>query len=250
VAGLTEKVAGRSGTPPTTTLVQRIRFSIEAAIRSGTLLPGDRIPTEHVLMQQYGCARMTVHQAIRELVEAGLVERRKKAGSFVASPRVQTAVLEIPDIQAVISARGATYRFDLRRRERRRRSDLGDTNPAFGGTGDVLLLDGVHIAADRPFATEHRWISLAAVPEADGVDFAIEAPGSWLLNHIPWTEARHRISARSAGAAASRSLQVARSTACLQVERWTWRRGAAVTFVRQLFPGELYDLTAEFSPVG
>ncbi len=228
-----------------TTLVQRIRGDIESAIRSGTLSPGDRIPTEHELMQRYGCARMTVNQAISGLVGEGLIERRKKAGSFVATPHVQTAVLEIPDIAAVISARGGQYRYELLHRERQD----GAAIDGFALNGPVLVLDGLHIAADRPFALEHRIINLTAVPEAETVDFTTEAPGSWLLGHIPWTEAKHRISAQSAGAAA-RSLHIAKTAACLQVERWTWRQSEPVTFVRQLFPGDLYDLTAEFKPAG
>ena len=228
-----------------TTLVQRIRADIESAIRSGTLSPGDRIPTEHELMQRYGCARMTVHQAISGLVGEGLIERRKKAGSFVATPHVQTAVLEIPDIAAVISARGGQYRYELQHRDRQDSAQID----GFALAGPVLVLDGLHIAADRPFALEHRIINLAAVPEAETVDFTTQAPGSWLLGHIPWTEAKHRISAQSAGAAA-RSLRITKTAACLQVERWTWRQSEPVTFVRQLFPGDLYDLTAEFKPAG
>jgi GntR family histidine utilization transcriptional repressor len=116
--------------------------------------------------------------------------------------------------------------------------DLGD---------EVLEVEGLHIADERPFCLEHRLIGLAAAPEAAEVDFSGLAPGSWLLGHIPWTQARHRITACSAGAAAA-SLLVSRTTACLQVERWTWRLGQPVTFVRQLFPGDRYDLIAEFQP--
>jgi GntR family histidine utilization transcriptional repressor len=229
-----------------TSLDARIRADLEAKIRSGEWSPGDRIPTEHALMAVYGCARMTVHKAISALVAQGLIDRRKKAGSFVARPHVQTAVLEIPDIGALIAGRGEAYVFDLLKRT------VGGSGAAheagFAASGEVLALDGLHMADGRPFALEHRLISLAAAPEAREVDFAREAPGSWLLGHIPWTEARHRITARNAGAEAGRRLATSASTACLQVERWTWRQGEPVTYVRQLFPGELYDLVAEFTP--
>ncbi len=74
------------------------------------------------------------------------------------------------------------------------------------------------------------------------------APGSWLLNHVPWSQARHRITAVPADAATARLLNLAPHAACLQVERWTWRSGQGVTFVRQVFPGDRYDLVADFSP--
>jgi GntR family histidine utilization transcriptional repressor len=227
----------------------RIRADIEGRIRSGEWAPGARIPTEHELMAHYGCARMTVHKAISTLVAAGLIERRKKAGSFVASPHVQTAVIEIPDIAAIIAARGETYRFDLIDRALRPAETLDEAGAqaGFDLTGQVLVLDGLHVAQGRPFCLEHRLISLAAARQAAEIDFSGLAPGSWLLGHIPWTQARHRITACAAGAA-SGALQIGRATACLQVERWTWRLGQPVTFARQLFPGDRYDLIAEFAP--
>ncbi len=225
----------------------RIRTDLEGQIRSGAWPPGARIPTEAELVAQYGCARMTVHKAITTLVAAGLVERRKKAGSFVATPHVQTAVIEIPDIAAIIAARGETYRFELLGRVRLPAEAVEEAGPGFTLTGEVLMLDGLHVAQGRPFCLEHRLISLDAAPQAGAVDFAGQAPGSWLLGHIPWTQARHRITACAAGAAGAR-LSIGRTTACLQVERWTWRVGQPVTFVRQLFPGDRYDLVAEFSP--
>ena len=201
-------------------------------------------------MQQYGCARMTVHRAISDLVDKGLILRRKKAGSFVAPPHVQTAVLEIPDIAAVIAARRAVYRFDLIDAARCDVGTLAEAVDLADIKGDVLVLDGLHVADGLPFAFEHRVISLAAAPEAETADFSREGPGGWLLGHIPWTQARHRISARGAGTKVAARLGISRDAACLQLERWTWRGPQAVTFVRQWFPGDLYELTADFQPEG
>ena len=231
----------------TVTLDQRIRSDLESRIRSGDWAPGRRIPTERELMEHYRCARMTVGKAIGALVSEGLIERRKKAGSFVARPQVRTAVLEIPDIAAVILARGETYRFELIARRRLAAGEGLDAR--FSDTGDRLAIDGVHVASDRPFAHEHRVISLDAAPSAADADFGERSPGSWLLDNIPWTVARHRITARQAGDLAT-VLGAARATACLQVERWTWRQADPVTYVRQVFPGDRYDLVAEFSPRG
>jgi len=36
-------------------------------------------------MAQYGCARATVNKAVSALAAAGLIERHRRAGSFVAS---------------------------------------------------------------------------------------------------------------------------------------------------------------------
>ena len=97
------------------TLEKRIRGDIEARIRSGELKPGDRIPFEHELTVTYACARATVSKALTGLARAGLIERRRKAGSFVAHPHVQTAVLEVPDLEKLILARGEAYRWQRSR---------------------------------------------------------------------------------------------------------------------------------------
>lgn len=230
------------------TLEERIRTDIEARIRSGEWRPGYRIPFEHELVAQYACARATVSKALTGLARAGLIERRRKAGSFVALQHVQSAALEIPDIAALITARSEPYRFSLLSRSIRPCNPENLDEARLGATGDLLCLRGVHLAADTAFAAEERSISLADVPEAATVAFDAIAPGSWLIEHVPWSEARHRISAVSAGRAWSALLDVPATEACLSVERWTWRRGAPITFARQIFPGRLYDLIAEFAP--
>jgi GntR family histidine utilization transcriptional repressor len=226
-------------------LANRIRTEIEARIRCGDWPPGYRLPTEHALVAQYGCARMTVSKAMSALAVAGLIERRNKAGSFVAHPQVHAAVLEIPDLKAVIEARGETYAYQGLARGIRR-LDGADPDEAALGSGEALVLKGLHVAHGAPFALERRLIALEAVPDAADVDFSASAPGSWLLRQAPWTDAEHRIMAVNPAPQDARRLAIGRSVACLQVKRWTWRQGLGVTFAIQLFPGAAYDLVARF----
>ena len=233
---------------PTPSLDRRIRADLEGRIRSGQWPPGFRIPTERDLTAEYGCSRMTVSKAVAGLAQIGLIDRRKKAGSFVAQPRLQTAVLEIPDIATLIAARGETYRFQRLSRTLRPLDADDPEEAALAATGPVLAVSGLHIAGDLPFAIERRVLNLAVAPQAAAMAFDEESPGSWLLRHIPWTQARHRISAINADAKTARLLAIPPRQACLEVERHTWRTGDWVTFVRLVFPGDRYDLTAAFGP--
>lgn len=225
---------------------RRIVDEITAKIRSGEWRPGYRVPTEVELVIQFSCARATANKAMVALVQAGLIERRRKGGSFVARPHVQTAVLEIPDIAQMVAARGEPYAFNLLSRAVRRaligpESELETNDP-------VLALEGVHFASGTPFVYETRILSLQAAPAAAGEDFSAQAPGSWLLANIPWTDARHRISAIGADRTAAKHLDIHTGHPCLQVERWTWRQSEGVTYARQVYPGDRYDLVAQFTP--
>lgn len=222
------------------TVETRIRRDIETRIHSGEWRPGHRIPFEHELVAAYGCSRATVSKALGGLARDGLIERRRKAGSFVAHPQVHSAVLEVPDLAQVIAARGEDYRWQL---TERRAADNGGDVPL-----PALLVEGVHYGGGEPFALEHRLIALSAVPDAAQESFADEAPGTWLLHHVPWTAARHRIRAVEASAMEAKALGLRPRGACLELARMTWRAGEVVTQVRQLFRGDRYDLTAEFRP--
>jgi GntR family histidine utilization transcriptional repressor len=219
---------------------RRIRDEIAAAIRSGEWRPGDRVPTEQDLAARYRCARATVSKALGELAASGLVERRRKAGTFVAHPPVHSAVMTVPDLAELIAARGEVYRWQLLAAAR---DDAGEA----ACSGPALRIEGVHMAAGEAFALERRFIALGEVPEAAGADFAAEAPGTWLLEHIPWTQARHVIRAVTPARKEARLLGTGGAAACLELDRTTWRGGRVVTHVRQLFRGDRFDLVAEFN---
>ena len=63
---------------------QVIRDELMKLIRSGDLAPGSRLPTERELAERFDVTRMTVRQAITQLVRTGLVVNRRPQGNFVA----------------------------------------------------------------------------------------------------------------------------------------------------------------------
>lgn len=226
-------------------LYKKIRKNIEDKILTGVWAPGHRIPFERDLMAQYGCARMTVNRAIASLVDAGLIVRRRRVGSFVAQPHIRSLILDIPDIKADVVARGGSYGLRLLSRKIRKAARADEK--ALAGEGLVIVLRCLHLANGRPFALEDRIINLKAVPAAEVADFSVDPPGTWLLGHVPWTEAEHRITAINADTATARILEVPPGEACLMLERRTWRGKANITAVRQVFLGATYDLIARFS---
>lgn len=227
-------------------LYQRIRVAIESQIMSGVLRPGDRIPFEHELMERYGCSRMTVNKALSALSAAGLISRQRRRGSFVTRPRIHMAALEIPDIRREIEKRGHVYGLELIGRTVLGADTPGGATMKIPHNGKLLSLHCLHLADGKPYAAEDRLINLAAVPLAMDADFSKTPPGSWLLAHVPWTEAEHRITAAAAGEQAA-LLKVRQDKPCLVLERWTWREKESITYVRMVFHGDNFDLTARFA---
>jgi GntR family histidine utilization transcriptional repressor len=229
-------------------LHRRILADIETRILSGEWPPGWRIPFEHELTAQYGCSRMTVSKALTQLAAAGLIERRRKAGSFVIRPHSQSAVLEIPDVKAEVAALGLPYRFAVVARSERRATRADRARLAVPADARILALTCRHDAAQRPFCLEERLISLVAAPDAAEEPFEALSPGAWLVQRVPWTRAEHRIRAAAARSELARALSVADGTPCLVVERRTWSGETPVTQVRMTYPGEAHELVARFTP--
>ena len=240
----TDRDKVQAGDKPT--LYKQIRLDIERRILTGEWPPGHRIPFEHQLMACYGCSRMTVSKALSELAQGDLIERRRRAGTFVRRPKFLSAVLQIADIRAEITALGRSYGYELIKGSRRVANAADRARLRVRKTGKVIAIACRHSADDVPFAIEDRLIDLDAVPEAAVADFATEPPGSWLLHHVPWTEAEHAISAIVADDETAAALDIAIGAPCLVVERHTWRSARTLTAVRLVYPGESHKLIAHF----
>lgn len=84
-----------TNSPPTFTPIRTGRISdeivaqIRQAIREGSLLPGDRLPSEQDMTDQFGVSRVTVRDALRILEANGLVEIRvgARGGAYVRAPQ-------------------------------------------------------------------------------------------------------------------------------------------------------------------
>nr|WP_246731372.1 histidine utilization repressor [Methylocapsa sp. S129] len=227
---------------------QRILNDIRDCILSGKWPPGRRIPFEHELQAHYGCSRMTVSKVLTELANAKLIERRRKSGSFVLRPPSQSAVLEIQDMKAEVLALGLPYRHEIIARNKRRSTREDRDRLDLASTGPVLALVCRHFAGYRPFCLEERLINLTAVPEAIEESFVEAPPGAWLVSRVPWSAAEHKIRAIAADGATASALEITPGTACLTIERRTWRAERSVTFVRLTYPGYEHELVARFTP--
>jgi GntR family transcriptional regulator len=70
-------------------LYRQIARRLEHEIADGRYAPLQRVDPEHALMSRFNVSRITVRQAIDELVRKGLVVRKQGKGTFIAGPSVR-----------------------------------------------------------------------------------------------------------------------------------------------------------------
>jgi GntR family histidine utilization transcriptional repressor len=228
-------------------LWQQIRRALLRPIADGTWPPDTKIPKEYEIIERYGAARMTVHRALRSLAAEGLVARRRRFGTVVATRPPERPVLEIWDIAAEVARSGRAYAFEILERQRVDDDPRGLPLGAASGT-PILRFLVRHFSDGEPLQIEERLINLAVVPEAESEAFDEVPPGTWLVANVPWSVAEHLISAEGAAPETARLLDVAPGTACLVVERRTFTDQTPITRARLVHPGEKRRLVARFLP--
>ncbi|TFH09162.1 MAG: extracellular solute-binding protein [Candidatus Atribacteria bacterium] len=67
-----------------TPLYRQIADILRDRIKRGIFEPGSRIPTEHELCDSFGVSRISVRQALSELVGDDLLEKRQGSGTYVS----------------------------------------------------------------------------------------------------------------------------------------------------------------------
>jgi DNA-binding LacI/PurR family transcriptional regulator len=76
-------------------------------IQTGDYRPGDRIPSEANLIEEFGVSRPTIARALQDLQRHGLVHRRRGAGTYVSHADVRGKVFGL-----LIPGLGATEVFE------------------------------------------------------------------------------------------------------------------------------------------
>ncbi len=103
-------VVGRRGRRPAGSGVQLtfevIAETLRERIRSGGLKPGDALPTQAVLMREFGASSLTVQKAMALLKQDGWAVSRPGKGAFVAHYD-DTDDLDHPDMTAPVGGTAA-----------------------------------------------------------------------------------------------------------------------------------------------
>jgi GntR family histidine utilization transcriptional repressor len=226
----------------------RVKQYLKDALEEGRWAPGEQMPSEADLVAQFGVSRMTVHRALRELQDAGLITRLQGIGTFAAQLNRVSSTLTINDIQDEIRRRG--HRHDATVHVKRAVQAPAALAERLGlAAGDTVFHTLiVHREHGVALQCEDRYVNPACAPHYLEVDFTAITPTHYLLDVAPLWEAQVSIEAALPTAQEAKLLGIQRTDPCLVVVRRTVSRGVPVTLARLVHPGSRYTLESQFRP--
>jgi GntR family histidine utilization transcriptional repressor len=231
---------------PAVPAYEQVKAFIRGRISSGQWKPGDPVPSEAALMQQFGISRMTVNRGLRELAGEGLVTRVQGSGTRVAQLHRISSRLTIRDIHEEVAERGHVHgtRVLLVAKEKASAAMAQSLGLKSGGAVFHSLL--VHLENGVAIQYEDRYVNPAAAPDYLKTDFTQVSPTLHLLQHAPLTEASYSIEACLPTAQEARQLGIKRTEPCLAMMRRTVSGGHVASVARLVYPGSRYSFAGQF----
>ncbi|GAA3877361.1 GntR family transcriptional regulator [Leifsonia kafniensis] len=142
-------------------MYHQLKHRIIEDIARLNLRPGDVLPGEHRLCEQFGVSRTVVRQALSQLEHQGVIDRVKGKGTFVAYPKTpESLVHTLTGLFEEVTARGGHVHSDVRRQE---------VVPA-----DDEVADALGVALSTP------------VVAIDRLRFIDSEPWSWTTTYLPY----------------------------------------------------------------
>lgn len=223
---------------------EEIRAELLRRINSQDWPAGFAVPHEEKLAEEFNVARGTVRRALTSLVDAGLIERRRRAGTRVAARKAHSSTLTIPIVRHEIEESGRHYGYRLLESE-----FCGAEKDALGLFADAALRRVVclHLSDGVPYQLEDRLLNLDVIPEAEAGDFSAVSPNEWLVERVPYSSIRTVLRAEPANEADSRHLKLKTDETVFVIERHTRLKSAPLTFVRMSHPASRYQIVTETS---
>ena len=223
---------------------QAIRAELMRRITEREWRPGETVPNEVDLAAEFGCARATVNRAMREIAEAGFIERRRKAGTRVALHPVRKATLEIPVIRIDLESRGIAWNHELiEYRIAPLPAAVAEPMQLDKGTR-LLHVRALHRADGKPYLYEDRWINSTLIPEVMEADLAAVSANEWLVANALFSSGTLALSAVNAEVREAEALGTEPGRALFCAERITWQGEQPITWVRMFYaPGYAMQMT-------
>ena len=208
------------------------------------LKPGDTLPGERALEEEFGVSRITVRRAIGDLVNDGVLRRVRGKGTFVAPAALvgRTYVTSLSDQMRLQDVKATstilTSAIEVAPPDIGRFFDT-DPNTAHVHLRRLRLGDG------EPYAVDDAWYNAELVPDLLDHDLT-QSVYSVLEStyNLDITDAEQSVTARNADPSQATLLDVAPTTALLHVIRQARSGQLSVEYCASIYRTDRYRLRA------
>lgn len=222
--------------------------TIERSLREriATMQPGDKLPSDAELCEEFGVSRMTARHAVQSLVHNGLVTRIPGRGTFVARPPVRRQMGSLLSFTEEMRRRGleASSRVLSRSREAPTEAEVAQLGLASGE--QVVVVRRLRLANEVPMSIERAALhpALEAVLDED-LEAGSLHQAMTRLGRVP-TMAQGTLTSRLAATEEARLLDLS-SPAPMLIERRliTDQHGRPIEFTESCYAGERYVFDIE-----
>ena len=104
------KLTGKKSDP----LYRQLESEICRRVKEGELKPGDKLPSERTLCCLLDISRMTVHRALDNLVQAGLLEKEQGSGTYVADGQEVKAISPLVSLSRQMEELGYELKTEIK----------------------------------------------------------------------------------------------------------------------------------------
>jgi DNA-binding GntR family transcriptional regulator len=219
----------------------QVAQQLEHAIESGQLPSGTRLDGELALAEQLGVSRPTLRRAIEYLVDRGYLIRRRAVGTQVVHPKVRRPV-ELSSLYDDLTASRKNPRTKVLAIDRVPATDAVAHALGLEDGDDVLALERLRYADDKPLAVMRNWLPVGVV-ELDARQ--LEVTGLYQLMRAAGVNlhlASQTIGARGATAPEARLLQARKGEPLLTMARTTYNEnGQPVELGDHIYRASLYS---------
>ena len=231
----------------------QIAEDLHKQITGGLLKANDQIPTEKALCCQYNVSRGTVQQAIRQLVQDGLIRRERGRGTFVNSlPKADSTFFTLTSFGQDMRRQGRIPTTQLLTAEQiPATSEIAQRLQLTVGES-VLHIVRLRLADGQAVAYETRYLAHDLCPTLLDHDLEQDSIHWLLVSHyqIPLVRMTHTVEIQQLTPTQAQLLEVKAGTRAFFVDRLTYTsdqdKKVPAVWLQAIYRQDNYDLQAQF----
>lgn len=219
---------------------------IAALVAAGELAADTQLPPERDLAEIAAISRVTVRQAVAQLVEEGLLEQRWGAGTFVCAPhsKMEHSLSNLLSFTEYMRQRGKTPTSKVLQRGLFQPSPDEQIALGLSSGAQVARIERLRSADDIPMAVE--WSSLPVDILPNPHDVGTSLYDVLRARDLAPVRAVQRITAVNLPTPEARLLSLPEGAAVLRIDRTGYLpSGRPIEFTRGLYRSDIYDFVAE-----